>query len=133
MKPQPGRLPPSLCAVLVDHDARQRVNSAFPGPGRESLAGMIVASLPAALDARTREVDVLGVIFAVEPGRQEPNEMHESTTTVLGEIANDGVVAQLVRQAAGEFTHDVAKAMDLSLAGDMARHQLAERAFRALR
>src|SRR3981189_1862819 len=121
---QEVRVYPALIVIhqvgLMDDHARQCVDRAFPRLVFEDLPRMVMAGLPASFDAGAREVDVLGVVLAIEAGQQEPHQVHERAAAILREILPDRIVAQLRRQALGEFPHDVAQAMDLRLAGDVA-------------
>jgi hypothetical protein len=54
---------------LVDQDAAQRVDVAVPGLLLDRAPDIVVAGLPAPADAIGAEVDVLGVVLAIEPRR----------------------------------------------------------------
>ena len=75
----------------------------------------------AALDAGRREVDVLGVVFIVEPWRQQANHMHLREAAVARQLAHLLALAHVVGQLRCELTDDVTHPVRLLLAADVAR------------
>src|SRR4029450_8313682 len=78
-----ARLLPRLLGGFVNHHACQHVDGALPWLFGKRLACLVVARLPAPPDPGARKVDILGVVLAVEPRRQEAHEMHERTAAIF--------------------------------------------------
>src|SRR5260221_2890934 len=110
----------SLFGRFVDQRALQRIDVADPGLLGDDPLGMLVARLPAAADAGAREIDVLGVVLAVEPRRQQAHEMHRGGAAVAQEFAHFRIGALLVGEPIAKLADDVAQAMDLLLPHDVA-------------
>src|SRR6266436_5174338 len=72
--------------LLVKNNARERIELASPGRTIENRPGMGISGLPSLPDAGRTEVDVLGVVLAIELRRQQPHHMHPRRTTVTGQF-----------------------------------------------
>src|SRR5258708_31282182 len=109
----------SLYGRFVRQHALQRIDVADRGLVGDDPLGMLVAGLPAAADAGAGEIDVLGVVLAVEPRRQQAHEMHRGAAAVAEHLAHLGIVALRVGEPIAELADDVAQAMDLLLPHDV--------------
>src|SRR6266513_775725 len=72
--------------LLVKNDTRERIELADPGRAIEHGLGVGITAIPALHDAGWTEVDVLGVVLAIELRRQQPHDMHPRRTAVRGEF-----------------------------------------------
>src|SRR5438034_8966139 len=72
--------------LLVENNTRERVELATPGRTIENRSGMGISGVPSLSDAGRTEVDVLGVVLAIELRRQKPHHMHPRRTTVTGQL-----------------------------------------------
>src|SRR2546425_11557327 len=104
----------------MDDHAFHRVDRLLPGLAREHLLRVGVAGLAARGDAGGREVDVLAVVVALELGREEAHDMHGGAAAVTGMALDVGVAALLLGQVMRELADDVAQAVDLLVARDVA-------------
>src|SRR5574338_1372989 len=84
---------------LMDEDASQRIDLAIPGLLLDRAPHVVVAGLPAPADAIGTEIDVLGVVLAIEPRGQQPNQMHGGAAAIGRELGDQGIVAGILRQA----------------------------------
>ena len=105
---------------FVDHDALQHVDVALPRLFRQHALAMLVSGLPAGADACAGEVDVLGVVLAVEPRRKQPDQVHDRAAAIGGEFLDHRIVAPVFGNVLHQFAHDVAQTMQLLLPGDVA-------------
>ena len=86
----------------------------FHGPLCVSITG-----IPAHLDARFAEIDVLGMILVFESRSQQRYDMHVGYAAVAGQIAHPRRVTDVLRHVLYELGDDVTQAVDLLLAGNM--------------
>src|SRR5258705_12895254 len=110
-----------LFHMLVKNDAGERVEFANPGLALEHRFGVGIAGVPALHDAGWAEVDILGVGLAFELRRQQPDHMHPRRATVTRKLPHRLAVALGFRKPRGELIDDMAQAMRLLLARDLAR------------
>src|SRR5882672_8906862 len=80
-----------------------------------------MACIPSRLDARSTEIDVLGVTFVLKARSQQCYDMHAGHTAIAGQIAYLRGVTHLLRHASDKLADDVAQAVDLLLADNLAR------------
>src|SRR3989454_10765203 len=106
--------------VLMDDHAFHRVDRLLPWPAREHLLRVGVAGLAARGDAGGREVDVLGVVVALQLGGEEAHDVHRGAAAVAGMALEVGMAALLLGQVMRELADDVAQAVDLHVARDVA-------------
>src|SRR5258705_6505271 len=78
---------------IVQDDAFERVAIVVPCGPLHSPHRIAIACLPALTNATRAEVDILGVIFIIEPRRQQPYDVHLCPAAVLGQVLDDRVVA----------------------------------------
>src|SRR5690242_17161442 len=81
---------------------------------------MPITRLPASANSAWREIDILGVIFAVDLRRNQTRDMHRRFAAPRREFPDGGRVAVLLRYVLRDFEDDVAQMMDLLLPGDVA-------------
>ena len=74
--------------LLMKNDARERIELADPGRTIKHRLGVNIARVPALHDAGRTEIDVLGVVLAIELRRQQPHHMHPRRTAVAGQFAS---------------------------------------------
>src|SRR6266480_1996168 len=106
--------------LLVKNDTRERIELADPGRAIEHGLGVGITAIPALHDAGWAEIDVLGVVLAIELRRQQPHDMHPRRAAVAGQFTYRLAVAFGLRQSGGELADDMAQTMRLLLARDMA-------------
>src|SRR6516162_1421701 len=109
-----------LVGGLVDDDAGQRVDVTLPRLFGEHPPRMLVTGPPTGCDAGSREVDILSMVLAVEPRRQQPHEVHCGMTAVGSQLLHRRIIACRRGEAHTELANDVAQPVDLLLPGDMA-------------
>ena len=71
-------------------------------------------------DAVGAEVDVLGMILALEARREQPDQMHRAAAAIGRELGDHRIAHCLLRQARGQLAHHVPEAMQLLLARHVA-------------
>src|SRR6516162_6712913 len=113
-------LDPLLVGRLVDDDAGQRVDVALPRLFGDDPPRLLVTGPPTGGDAGPREIDILGMILAVQPRRQQPYEVHRRVTTVRGPFPHRRIIACPRGEPHAELANDVAEPVDLLLPGDIA-------------
>src|SRR5436190_15868619 len=64
-----------LRRLMQDH-AFERIELALPCSTRERAPGRLIAGVPTHADAGRTEIDILGVIFAIELRRQQADYVH---------------------------------------------------------
>src|SRR5262249_29264166 len=87
----------------------------FPGRCLERPAGVAETGCPTPLNAVSTEVDVLGVIFAVEARREQAHDMHASEASIVRHLADELRLSFRLWNPFGQFGNDVAEAVDLFL------------------
>src|SRR5438105_250600 len=105
---------------LVDDYALGRIDRLRPRSTIEHLTGIVVSRLPSHTYAFRREVDVLGVVLAVEVRCVQSRHVHGRTAAPAGQLAHFGRLARGLGHALGELPDDVPQVVDLLLARDMA-------------
>src|SRR5208337_1115798 len=105
---------------LVQDKAFEGIEVGLPRLLLQHATSVRVARVAAPLDARAAEVDVLGVVLAPEHGGQKPDDMHARHAAVGRHLADFGLGLFRLGQPGRQFGHDVAQAMDLLLASNMA-------------
>jgi hypothetical protein len=93
--------------------------SVFEGPSEVSKRRHSSPNLRAHADAGRAEVDVLDVAFVLEPGRQQPNDMHACLAAVVRQLLNQWVFSHFLRHVFEEIRDDVPQLMRLPLASDV--------------
>ena len=68
--------------------AFERIDVTVPRFPLQRVASVRVARLPAPSDSRRAEVDVLGVVLAVDPWGQQSDDVHARQATVGSHIAD---------------------------------------------
>src|SRR6185369_5049400 len=106
--------------AFVDDDALRRIDRPFPRRALQDPPGIRVAGLPAGADAVRREIDVLGVILAVERRCHEAYDVHRRAAAPGRELAHVLALARAFRQLLRELADDVPQMMDLLLPRDVA-------------
>ena len=92
----------------MQHEALQRVGLNRPrGLGKYS-ARVLVAGLPARANADAAEVDVLEFVLPIKIGGEEADYVHLREASVTRKLTNLVRLALFLRQASGEFRHDMA-------------------------
>src|SRR5438874_430104 len=105
---------------LVHDHAFHRVDLGLPRRALDHTLRVGDAGLPARADAAGREVDVLEVVLAVQRRREKAHDMHEGAAAPRGELAAFRAVLLFAWKLPGELADDVAQAVDLLLARDVA-------------
>ena len=76
---------------IVQNDAFERIAIIFPCGPLQRPHRIGVACFPAKANAAGAEVDIFGVVFIVEPGREQPHDVHLRLAAILGQILDDGM------------------------------------------
>src|SRR5205085_7210281 len=105
---------------IVDHHALDRINRPSPWRALDHASRRHIARVPARADPRRGEVDVLGMILAVDPRGDQPHDMHGCPAAPRCQLAYRCSVATTLWNVFGELADDVAKMMDLLLPGNVA-------------
>src|ERR1700730_12013571 len=82
-KPSSGRRR-EIALQLVQDDPFQRVARVVPRRPLQRTPGVGIARLPAVANPARAEIDVLGVVFIVQPRGEELHDVHAREATVLG-------------------------------------------------
>jgi hypothetical protein len=106
---------------FMEDDAFDRVKVAFPWRALERVHGGLISRVPAGGDSVGREVDVLGVVLIVNARHQQADNMHLRDAAVAGQLAHYLAISLFGRYLLHQLTDDVAQAVALLLASDMAR------------
>src|SRR5258708_6585128 len=88
------RLARSL-ARFMDHHPLQHVDVALPRLLGEDVLSVGIAGTPTGPNARTREVDVLGVVLTIKARRQKPYNVHDRAAAIRGELFHPRVLPPL--------------------------------------
>src|SRR4051794_36830485 len=70
--------------LFVQNDAGERIELTDPRRATQYLPCVGIPSVPALPDAGRTEIDVLGVVFAIELRSQQPDHVHLRRTAVTG-------------------------------------------------
>src|SRR3954451_3739609 len=82
---------------------------------------MGITGLPTLHDARTAEINILGVVLALELRGEQSHHMHPGRATVARPLAHRLAVAFGLGQPRGELVDDMAQLMGLLLARNVTR------------
>src|SRR5258708_31661800 len=102
--------------LLMQNNARERIELAYPGLAFEHRSGVAIAGVPALHDAGGTEIDILGVVLAGELWGEQPHHMHPCRATVACQLPHRFAVTLGLGQSRGELGDDMAQAMRLLLA-----------------
>ena len=94
--------------------------SATFSPTVSDASSADVARVAPHADAVRAEVDVLGVVLAFEPRRQQAHDMHLRAAAIACELAHLRAVAHILGKPLDQLADDVAHPVRLLLARDMA-------------
>src|SRR5215471_1146096 len=70
----------------VQDDALERIARIVPRRPLQGTPGVGIARLPAQANPRRAEIDILGVVFVVQPGREELHDVHARQAAILGQV-----------------------------------------------
>src|SRR5262245_33575464 len=115
----PGFLQGWRAGGLVQDNALEGIEAAFPGCRGDRGLRVAVTRLPAPGDTLTAEIDVLAVILMGEAWRQQPHDVHLRRAAEAGKLGDAGRRALRLGNKAHQFLDDMAQAMRLLLAGDV--------------
>src|SRR5207245_7733114 len=87
-KPSSGRRR-ALALQLMQDDPFQRVARVVPRRPLQRAPGVAIARLPAKANPGRPEIDVLGVVFIVQPRGEELHDVHAREAPVLGQILDE--------------------------------------------
>ena len=105
----------------MQNDPGERIELADPWRTIEHRPGMGVTGLPTLHDTRAAEIDIFGVVLALELRGEQPHHMHPGWAAVARQLAYRLAVAFGLRQPRGELVNDMAQSMGLLLARDVTR------------
>src|SRR5690349_12661942 len=88
--------------LMQDH-ALERVGVVLPRHLFDRTTGSAIAGLPPFPDSRRGEVDVLRVIFVVQTGRQQTDDVHSGETAVARQGAHLRARPPLLRHVFGKL------------------------------
>src|SRR5438876_1450396 len=111
---------PFARSPVVNNDALDRIDCRVPGLALQDASRCFVSRFPARANTCRSEVDVLGVVLAVEPGSHEPHDVHGGAAPPGRELAHFVGASRAFRHVLGKLADDVTQMMDLLLAGDVA-------------
>ena len=74
---------------IVQNDAFERIAIIVPCRPLQRAHRIGIARFPALTNAARAEVDILGVVFIVEPRRKQPHDVHLRPAAILGQILDD--------------------------------------------
>ena len=100
LHPRPG---------FMKNDSLHRIKLTLPWGQRNHAARVSITCGAACPDSGGAEVDVFGVILAIDSWRQQPHDMHSGETAILCETTNFRCLAQLLRYLLYQFGYDMAK------------------------
>src|SRR6267143_3585871 len=98
----------------------QRVDVAFPRPLRQNPLRMLVSCPPTRCYPGPREIDILCMVFAVQPRRQQTHEMHRRVTAIGRQLLHCRIIARRFGEPRAELANDMAQTMEWLLPSDMA-------------
>jgi hypothetical protein len=90
-------------------DSLHRIKLTLPWGHGNNAARVNITCRAARPDSAGTEVDVFGMILAIDGWRQQPHDMHSGETAVLCETANFRCLAQLLRYLLHQFGYDMSK------------------------
>src|SRR6516162_7424236 len=94
-KPSSGRRR-AIALQLMQDDPFHRVARVVPRRPLQRAPGVGIARLPAKANPGRAKIDVLGVVFIVQPRGEELHDVHARKATVLGQILDDWAIADVV-------------------------------------
>ena len=97
------------CPGFMKNDSLHRIKLTLPWGHGNKAARVSITCRAARPDSAGAEVDVFGVILAIDSWRQQPHDMHSGETAVLGETPNFRRLAQLLRYVLYQFGYDMSK------------------------
>src|SRR5437762_12665073 len=106
--------------VVVDDHALDGVDRRTPRSSFQHPFGVSVAGLPTRANTRRREVDVFGVILAVDLRRNQTDDMHRRLASPRRKLLHVGRLAQFFGNVLRKLANDVTQVMDLFLPSDVA-------------
>ena len=93
----------------MNNDPLDRIKLALPWGHGNHAARVGITCSAASPDSGGAEVDVFGMILAVDSWRQQPHDMHSGETAVLCETLNFRCLAQLLRYLLYQFGYNMPK------------------------
>src|SRR3712207_2277035 len=108
-----------LRSCLVQDEALHRIKLAGPGSQFQDAAGVGIPSLPAFANAARAEVDVFGVILAIQRRRQQANHVHAGQAAISRQLLDSLGLTLRLRQVPDELGDHMPEPMDLVLPGHM--------------
>src|SRR5205814_9224547 len=105
----------------MQNDPGERIELADPWRTIEHRPGMGVTGLPTLHDTRAAEIDIFGVVLALEMRGEQPHHMHPGWAAVARQLADRLAVTFGLRQPASELGNDLAQSMCLLLAPHVTR------------
>ena len=111
---------PLLISVPALASWRMTPSIGSNSPSHGAMARVSITCRAARPDSAGAEVDVFGMVLAIDSWRQQPHDMHSSETAILCETANFRCLAQLLRYLLHQFGYDVPKPVQLLLPSGMA-------------
>src|SRR5258708_32972555 len=95
----------------MKNDPRERIELADPRRTIKHRPGVNITRVPALHDAGRTEIDVLGMVLAIELRRQQPHHMHPRRTTVTGQFRHRIAVTLSIWQSAGRVAEVITQTM----------------------
>ena len=93
----------------MKNDSLHRIKLTLPWGHRNHAACVSITCSAARPDSGGAEVDVFGVVLAIDSWRQQPHDMHSGETAILCETPNFRRLAQLLRYVLYQFGYDMSK------------------------
>ena len=98
---------PELLGFVQDHPG-EWIELAEPGLAREHRLGVSVPRVPTLLDAGGAEIDVLGVVLAIELRSKQLHHVHPGLAAIAYQLAHLWPVALGLGQSRCELIDDMA-------------------------
>jgi hypothetical protein len=97
------------CPGFMKNDPLHRIKLTVPWSDGNDAARVGITRSAARPDSAGAEVDVFGVILAIDSWRQQPHDMHSGETAILCETQNFRRLAQLLWHLLYQFGYDMSK------------------------
>ena len=113
----------SAVFVLVQNHAFQRVAFIFPGAPLKRTPCMRIARLQSRSNAGRAEIDILGMIFIVQPRSQQAHNVHARSAAVFRQVLHDRVAEARLRHELRELGEEVLCRLGLDEAREAKRRR----------
>src|SRR5262245_57133168 len=99
----------------VQDDALERIARVVPRRPPQRTPRVGIARLPAQANPRRAEIDILGVVFVVQSGREELHDVHARQAAILGQVLDDRTIAGVLWHQSDQLRDPVAQLVDLTV------------------